>query len=301
MMRWEDAFSRPDLGLASEVHMKLATLKNGRAVIVQDARTVMLDELGFSVSVLKLIQSGPDVLEDVRAALEGTPGTPLTRSNLASPMHRPPKIVAVGLNYRDHAEESGAAIPSVPVIFSRFPSTITGPYDEVHAHANLTERLDYEVELGVVIGKMARDVSVENALEHVFGYTVVNDLSARDLQMGADTSGQWTRGKNLDTSLPMGPWIVTRDEIPDPGKLRLGCAINGQTLQDASTESMIFSVPEIVSRLSHWFTLEAGDVIITGTPAGVGFARKPPIFLRPGDVMKTWIEGIGELENRVVA
>jgi 2-keto-4-pentenoate hydratase/2-oxohepta-3-ene-1,7-dioic acid hydratase in catechol pathway len=281
--------------------MKLATLKNGRAAIVQDARAVMLDELGFSVSVLKLIQSGPDVLEDVRAALEGMNGTPLTRSNLASPMHRPPKIVAVGLNYRDHAEESGAAIPSVPVIFSRFPSTITGPYDEVHAHANLTERLDYEVELGVVIGKMARDVSVENALEHVFGYTVVNDLSARDLQMASDTSGQWTRGKNLDTSLPMGPWIVTRDEIPDPGKLRLGCAINGQTLQDASTESMIFSVPEIVSRLSHWFTLEAGDVIITGTPAGVGFARKPPIFLRPGDVMKTWIEGIGELENRVVA
>jgi 2-keto-4-pentenoate hydratase/2-oxohepta-3-ene-1,7-dioic acid hydratase in catechol pathway len=135
----------------------------------------------------------------------------------------------------------------------------------------------------------------------VFGYTVVNDVSARDLQMGSDTNGQWTRGKNLDTTLPMGPWIVTKDELPDPGHLRLGCAVNGQTLQDASTESMIFSVPEIVCRLSHWFTLEPGDVIITGTPAGVGFVRKPPIFLKPGDVMRTWIEGIGELENKVVA
>jgi 2-keto-4-pentenoate hydratase/2-oxohepta-3-ene-1,7-dioic acid hydratase in catechol pathway len=281
--------------------MKLATLKTGRAAIINDDRAVMLDDLGFQISVFKLIQSGPDVLEDVRAALEGTPGEPLERTSLASPMHRPPKIVAVGLNYRDHAEESGLGLPSVPVIFSKFPSTITGPYDDVRAHANLTQRLDYEVELGIVIGKMAREVSVENALDHVFGYTVVNDVSARDLQMGSDTNGQWTRGKNLDTSLPMGPWIVTRDELPDPGHLRLGCALNGQTLQDASTQSMIFSVPEIVCRLSNWFTLEPGDVIITGTPAGVGFVRNPPIFLKPGDVMRSWIEGIGELENKVVA
>jgi 2-keto-4-pentenoate hydratase/2-oxohepta-3-ene-1,7-dioic acid hydratase in catechol pathway len=280
--------------------MKLAMLKNGRAAIVQNGQAVMLDDLGFPMSVLKLIQSGPDVLEDVRAALEGTPGDPFERTSLASPMHRPPKIVAVGLNYRDHAEESGLGFPSVPVIFSKFPSTITGPYDEVRAHTNLTQCLDYEVELGIVIGKIARDVSVTDAFEHVFGYTVVNDVSARDLQMGSDTNGQWTRGKNLDTTLPMGPWIVTKDELPDPGRLRLGCAVNGQTLQDASTESMIFSVPEIVSRLSYWFTLEPGDVIITGTPAGVGFVRKPPIFLKPGDVMRTWIEGIGELENKVV-
>jgi 2-keto-4-pentenoate hydratase/2-oxohepta-3-ene-1,7-dioic acid hydratase in catechol pathway len=281
--------------------MKLAMLKTGRAAIVQDTQVVMLDDLGFPMSVLKLIQSGPDVLEDVRSALEGTPGDPLDRTSLASPMHRPPKIVAVGLNYRDHAEESGLGIPSVPVIFSKFPSTITGPYDDVRAHGKLTQCLDYEVELGIVIGKIARDVTVDAALDHVFGYTILNDVSARDLQMGSDTSGQWTRGKNLDTSLPMGPWIVTKDELPDPGHLRLGCAVNGQTLQDASTESMIFSVPEIISRLSSWFTLEPGDVIITGTPAGVGFVRKPPIFLKPGDVMRTWIEGIGELENKVVA
>lgn len=280
--------------------MKLATLKNGRAVVVKDDRAVVLEELGFPMSVLKLIQSGPDLLEDVQSALEGTPGGPLKHSDLAAPIHRPPKIVAVGLNYRDHAEESGLGIPSVPVIFSKFPSTVTGPHDEVRAHAKLTQRLDYEVELGIVIGKPSRDVPVSAALEHVFGYTVVNDVSARDLQMGSDTSGQWTRGKNLDTSLPMGPWIVTRDEIADAGQLRLGCSVNGQTLQDASTSSMIFSVPEIVSRLSGWFTLEPGDLIITGTPAGVGFARKPPIFLKPGDLMKTWIEGIGELENRVV-
>lgn len=280
--------------------MKLATLKNGRAAIVQEDRAVMLDELGFPVSVLKLIQSGPEVLEELSAALEGTPGVAFEKSSLAAPIHRPPKIVAVGLNYRDHAEESGLKIPSVPVIFSKFPSTVTGPHDEVRAHAHLTQSLDYEVELGIVVGKLARNVSIQDALDHVFGYMVVNDLSARDLQMGSDTSGQWTRGKNLDTSLPSGPWIVTQDEIPDPGQLRLGCAINGQTLQDASTASMIFSVPEIVSRLSHWFTLEPGDLIITGTPAGVGFVRKPPIVLKPGNVMKTWIEGIGELENRIV-
>ncbi len=280
--------------------MKLATLKNGRAAIVQDTRAVMLDDLGFPVSVLKLIQSGPDVLEELLQALEGTPGATLEQNLLAAPIHRPPKIVAVGLNYRDHAEESGLGIPSVPVIFSKFPSTVTGPHDDVRAHGNLTQRLDYEVELGIVIGKLARDVSVQDATDHIFGYTVVNDVSARDLQMGTDTSGQWTRGKNLDTSLPMGPWIVTRDEIPEPNQLRLGCSVNGQTLQDASTSMMIFNVNEIVSRLSQWFTLEPGDLVITGTPAGVGFARKPPIFLKPGDVVKSWIEGIGELENRIV-
>ena len=280
--------------------MKLATLKNGRAAIVQDTRAVMLDDLGFPMSVLKLIQSGPDVLEELSQALEGTPGGMLEKSLLAAPIHRPPKIVAVGLNYRDHAEESGLGIPSVPVVFSKFPSTVTGPHDDVRAHANLTQRLDYEVELGIVIGKAARNISLEDAIDHVFGYTIVNDVSARDLQMGSDTSGQWTRGKNLDTSLPTGPWIVTRDEIPEPNQLRLGCSVNGQTLQDASTSMMIFNVPEIVSRLSQWFCLEPGDLIITGTPAGVGFARKPPIFLKPGDVMKTWIAGIGELENRIV-
>jgi 2-keto-4-pentenoate hydratase/2-oxohepta-3-ene-1,7-dioic acid hydratase in catechol pathway len=277
--------------------MKFGTLKNGRTVAIRDGRAVDLKALGFQTSLLGLIRAGESTWQDVQDALENERGEAFNMRDLWAPILRPPKIVAIGLNYRDHAAESNMEIPTEPLVFAKFPSSIAGPFDPIHAHTDLTERLDYEVELGVVIGKLARKLSPENALGYVFGYTVVNDLSARDLQF-ADK--QWVRAKSLDSHCPVGPWIITRDEIPDPGKLRLGCDVNGVRLQDSSTEHLVFGVPELISRLSYSFTLEPGDLIITGTPAGVGFARKPPVYLKPGDVVKTWIEGIGELENTVV-
>jgi 2,4-didehydro-3-deoxy-L-rhamnonate hydrolase len=259
--------------------VKFASRKDGASVMVHNDQFVPLSSLGWSGSLLQLIQFG----QTLEINLEQSDWRPLERSDLAAPIPNPPKIICVGLNYRDHALESGMAIPTQSVIFTRFNTTLTVPFDPIPHDSSLTSQLDCEVELTVIIG-----------------YSVCNDLSARDLQLGSDTGGQWTRGKNLDGTCPIGPWIVTRDEIADPQSLKLGCLVNGQTLQASSTSEMIFGVQEIVHRLSHWFTLEAGD-IITGTPIGVGFARKPPVFLYPGDVTRAWIEGIGEIENQIVS
>lgn len=187
-------------------------------------------------------------------------------------------------------------VPKTPLVFTKFSNSITGPNDAIKIPTSLTQKVDYEVELGVVIGKNAKNVSKENALNYVFGYTVLNDVSARDLQFA---DGQWVRGKSLDTFCPLGPIIITKDEIPDPQNLNLGCEINGQLLQNDNTKSMIFSVADLISQVSHSFTLQAGDIIATGTPSGVGFSRKPPIYLKAGDMVKTWVEGIGELKNIV--
>ncbi len=277
--------------------MKFATLQDGRAVAVQDNRCAPLSTLGFAGSLLEFVQSGQP-LEALN--LKHAQWLPLEPTQLAAPIAHPPKIICIGLNYRLHAVEGGRPIPTVPVIFTRFDTTLNAPFGDVPLDTALTTQLDYEAELAVVIGKGGTHIARDAALEHVFGYSVCNDLSARDLQLGSDTGGQWTRGKNVDLTCPWGPWIVTRDEILDPQTLRLTCTVNGVTLQDSSTADMIFSVAEIVHRLSHWFTLEAGDLIITGTPEGVGFARKPPIFLHAGDVTRASIEGIGHIENRIV-
>ncbi|MDZ7690765.1 MAG: fumarylacetoacetate hydrolase family protein [Balneolaceae bacterium] len=197
----------------------------------------------------------------------------------------------------EHADESEMDIPEHPLVFTKFTSSITGPADPIEISTDLTEEVDYEVELGVVIGKRAENISKEEALSHVFGYTVINDISARDLQFA---DGQWVRGKSLDTFCPMGPVIVTADDIKDPQAIDISCSVNGDVLQEANTKDMIFSVADLVSTLSHSFTLNPGDIIASGTPQGVGFSRKPPIFLKEGDRVKTWIEGIGELNNKVV-
>jgi 2-keto-4-pentenoate hydratase/2-oxohepta-3-ene-1,7-dioic acid hydratase in catechol pathway len=281
--------------------VKFASRKDGVAVMIHNDQFVPLSSLGWSGSLLQLIQSGQTLEINLETNLGQADWRPLEPSDLAAPIPNPPKIICVGLNYRDHALESGMAIPTQPVIFTRFNTTLTGPFDPIPHDASLTLQLDYEVELAVIVGKGGKRIPRETALEHVFGYSVCNDLSARDLQLGSDTGGQWTRGKNLDGTCPIGPWIVTRDEIADPQALKLGCSVNGQTLQASSTAEMIFGVQELVHRLSHWFTLEAGDIIITGTPVGVGFARKPPVFLYPGDVTRAWIEGIGEIENQIVS
>ena len=210
----------------------------------------------------------------------------------------PGKVVAIGLNYLDHIRESGLERPTQPLIFAKFPSSVVGPDAEIRLPLNITERVDWEVELAAVIGRRARDVAPEEALAHVFGYTVANDVSARDLQFG---DGQWVRGKSLDTFCPLGPVVVTADEIPDPQALHLECRVNGEVMQDATTDLMVFGVAELISHCSRNFTLEPGDVLLTGTPWGCGEFMDPKRSLAPGDVVECEIDGIGILRNPVAA
>lgn len=214
-----------------------------------------------------------------------------------APVPRPGKLICIGLNYRDHAEESNMAIPERPVVFSKFSTAVIAPGEPVVLPA-VSAQVDYEAELAVVIGRRAKNVRPENALSYVLGYTVFNDVSARDLQFA---DGQWQRGKSCDTFAPMGPKIITADAIRDPQKLSIKLRLNGKTMQDSNTDQLIFGVAELIAFLSETITLEPGDVIATGTPPGVGFARKPPVFLQAGDVMEVEIEGLGILNTPVVA
>lgn len=208
------------------------------------------------------------------------------------------KFIAIGLNYFDHAEEVGAAIPQEPVIFMKAISCIQGPNDPVMLPEDSTKS-DWEVELGIVIGERARYVDEANALDYVAGYCVVNDVSEREYQM--DRGGTWDKGKGCDTFGPIGPWLVTRDEVPDPHELDMWLDLNGQRMQTGNTRTMIFNVSEIVSYVSRFMTLMPGDVITTGTPPGVGLGMKPPVFLKEGDVMTLGVAGLGSQRQRVVA
>ena len=219
------------------------------------------------------------------------------RSPLRAPI-RPGKIVCIGLNYRDHAREAGVEPPARPLVFAKFPSAVIGPNDPIVVDATLASRVDWEVELAVVIGKTMRDVSASDALDHVFGYTVANDISARDVQFA---DGQWVRGKSFDTFCPLGPVVVTRDELPDPQALALRTRVNGETVQDSSTAEMIFGVAELLASCSESFTLEPGDVVLTGTPWGCGEFMEPRRSLHPGDLVEAEVEGIGVLRNPVAA
>jgi 2-keto-4-pentenoate hydratase/2-oxohepta-3-ene-1,7-dioic acid hydratase in catechol pathway len=210
----------------------------------------------------------------------------------------PGKIVCVGLNYLDHIRESGAEPPAEPLIFAKFPSAVIRSGDPIPIDDELTKRVDWEVELAVVIGRTARRVDAADALDYVFGYTVANDVSARDLQFG---DGQWVRGKSLDGFCPLGPEVVTTDEIPDPQNLALRTTVNGEVMQDSSTSEMVFGVAELIAFCSRSFTLDPGDVLLTGTPWGCGEFMDPPRSLHPGDVVEVSIEGIGTLRNPVVA
>jgi acylpyruvate hydrolase len=221
---------------------------------------------------------------------------PLAEVSLLPPIHNPAKIIGIGLNYLDHCREQNIDPPPRPILFAKFPSAIIGPNEQISWNENVTSRVDYEAELGIVIGKRARAVSAESALRYVYGYTCLNDVSARDLQFG-DT--QWVRGKSLDTFCPVGPAIVTVDEIPDPNKLRIVCRVNGETLQESSTSEMIFDVSSLIAYISQGITLEPGDLIASGTPHGVGVFREPKRFLRRGDVVEVEIEKIGILVNGV--
>jgi 2-keto-4-pentenoate hydratase/2-oxohepta-3-ene-1,7-dioic acid hydratase in catechol pathway len=210
------------------------------------------------------------------------------------PIARPGKIVCVGLNYRDHAEESGMALPERPLLFAKWPSSLVGPGEPIVIPEQAKE-VDYEAELGVVIGTRASRVSAADALDHVAGYLCANEVSARDVQFA---DGQWTRGKSFDTFGPVGP-LVPRDEVPDPQALRIRCLLNGEVVQDSSTAQMVFTVAEVIAFVSDGITLEPGDLILTGTPAGVGLGRKPPVYLADGDEVTVEIERIGSLTNPV--
>lgn len=222
--------------------------------------------------------------------VSGTPrlGTPWTGIS---------KVVCVGLNYTDHAKETGSPIPKEPVLFMKATTSINGPNDDVTLPKG-SQKGDWEVELGIVIGSVTRYASVHDSLKHVAGYCLVNDVSEREYQI--ERGGQWTKGKSADTFCPIGPWMVTSDEVPDPQKLELFCEVNGQVMQKGTTANMIFPVSHIVSYISHFITLMPGDVIPTGTPAGVGLGMKPPVFLKPGDTMRLGITGLGEQRQKVV-
>ncbi|MGQ0571645.1 MAG: fumarylacetoacetate hydrolase family protein [Armatimonadota bacterium] len=223
---------------------------------------------------------------------------PLSEARLLAPIPRPRKnIFCMGRNYAEHAKESGGSVPSVPVFFTKPPTCVVGPEAPVVHHA-VTQALDYEVELAVIVGKRGRDIPVERALEHVFGYTIMNDVTARDLQRRHE---QWFKGKSLDTFAPMGPAVVHRSAIPDPQNLRLRMRVNGEVRQDASTRSMVFTVAQLLSVLSAGMTVEPGDILATGTPEGVAMGRTPPPWLQAGDVVEAEIDGIGTLRNRIVA
>jgi 2-keto-4-pentenoate hydratase/2-oxohepta-3-ene-1,7-dioic acid hydratase in catechol pathway len=275
--------------------------QDGRAEpgVYFEEQVVPLRGAGFA-SLLEVIEGGADALDRVRRWISGAASSHARDPagiTFAAPIPRPPKLICIGLNYRDHAAEAKLALPEVPTMFAKFPTSVIG-----HGHPIVLPRNsvkpDYEAEFAVVIGRRGRHIAADDWHDYVFGYTILNDVSARDFQMA---TSQWMIGKTFDTFAPIGPAIVTADEIADPHSLRISLTINGETLQDSNTGNLIFRVPQLIAYLSSVFTLEPGDIIATGTPAGVGFARKPPRWLKPGDQVKIQIEGIGELFNPVVA
>jgi len=246
--------------------------------------------------MLALLEAGPAALLAAREAIGDGPRLPLGDVRLEAPIARPPKFLAVGLNYADHVAESGVETPRHPTVFNKQSTCVTGPTDPVHV-PRVSHVVDYEGELGFVIGRRCRHVSRDDAPDVIAGYLVVNDVTVRDWQLRIPT---WTMGKSFDTHGPIGPWIVTPDELRDPHQLRLCTWVNGELRQESNTKQLIFDCFTLVEHLSTAFTLEPGDIVATGTPAGVGITMKPPQLLKAGDVVRIGIEGIGEIENPVI-
>jgi 2,4-didehydro-3-deoxy-L-rhamnonate hydrolase len=265
--------------------------------------TYSVDGNGLRVGSLEGEEIRPLAHEDMIEFIEygGSPEpaedtVPLGEARIHAPIARPQKVIGIGLNYEDHAAETGADMPEKPIVFAKYPNTVIGPGEAIRIPA-ITEQADYEAELAVIIGRAARNVAESEALDYVFGYANANDVSSRDLQFSE--GGQWTRSKSIDTFCPLGPFIATRDEIEDPQDLSIRCVLNGEVMQDGTTSKMIFSVAELVSFLSQAMTLVPGDVIVTGTPPGVGSARDPQVWLKDGDEVTIEIEGLGTLTNPV--
>lgn len=269
--------------------MKLVTFShNGRTQLGE-----LTDDTVYALSVPDTMRM-PELLRRGITPTRVSQRFPLDRVTLRAPLH-PVKIIAVGRNYAAHAAETGSELPKAPLLFAKLPSAVIGPGDTITWDTDITTEVDWEGELGVVIGRTARNVSEADALNYVFGYTVANDVTARDLQMRVDA--QWTRGKSLDTFCPLGPCIVTRDEIPNPQALAVITTVNDQKMQDGSTADMVFSVAHLIAYCSRMFTLEPGDLLLTGTPPGVGEGMDPKTYLKDGDVVSVTISGIGTLTN----
>lgn len=251
-----------------------------------------------AIAFLTLGDEAWKLARDVLAAGKAK-AVPESDATLLAPIPRPGKVFCIGLNYLDHAIETGAQPPKEPVVFNKFPTSVIGP-DEAIVLPKVSDGVDYEAELVVVVGKGGKHIPESKAMEHVAGYCCGHDVSARDWQKSR-SGGQWLLGKSFDTFGPLGPWLVSKDEIADPGKLRIQFRLSGETLQDSSTAQLIFPVPRLVAHLSQVVTLQPGDVIYTGTPPGVGMARKPPRFMKDGEVAEVEIEGLGVLRNPVVA
>jgi 2-keto-4-pentenoate hydratase/2-oxohepta-3-ene-1,7-dioic acid hydratase in catechol pathway len=261
-------------------------------------------ELAEPTSMLTLIESGDQGLARVQDILSSPANSrirKITDVKLLPPVTPRGNVIAIGRNYAKHAAETSRVwdAPSPPTIFTKAITSLTEPYADITIDPNLSEKIDWEVELAVVIGKRGANIKQADAAEYVFGYTVLNDVTARDIQN--EWGGQWFKGKSLDRTCPTGPWIVTRDEIPNPGTLDVRLRVNGELKQEGNTADMIYSVEAIIEWASKGMTLLPGTIIATGTPDGVGFARTPPEFLKPGDVMETEVEGIGLLRNRFVS
>jgi 2-keto-4-pentenoate hydratase/2-oxohepta-3-ene-1,7-dioic acid hydratase in catechol pathway len=262
------------------------------------------DISGIAANLLALIDQGTAGLTAVEQLLQRVRGgILLTEVRLLAPIPVPRRnVMCLGLNYTEHAAESYTAqgkevtLPEIPIVFTKATTSVTGPYDPIPFDAAVSDKLDWEAELAVVIGRQGKNIPEAAAMDYVFGYTVLNDVSARDLQRQGK---QFFKGKSLDGSCPMGPWIVTAEELPDPHVLRITSRVNGDAKQDSNTDKMIFNIPAIIAYLSRGMTLQPGDIIATGTPSGVGFARTPPEFLQPGDVVECEIEQIGTIRNEV--
>ncbi|SFZ84593.1 2-keto-4-pentenoate hydratase/2-oxohepta-3-ene-1,7-dioic acid hydratase (catechol pathway) [Devosia enhydra] len=283
--------------------MKLTMFTTGGAAklgVIRDDHVVEVGPLfpDAPTDLMSLILAGPSVQSQVAALAEAPQGVPLSSVTLSLLIPRPGKILCLGLNYVEHAREGGSEVPDYPAVFSRLPSSML-PANAPILKTALSDEIDFEAELLVILGSGGKNIAEDEALSHVFGYTAFNDVSVRDYQR---LTSQWTVGKNFDATGPYGPVVVTADELPAGGRdLRLCSRLNGKVMQDASTSDMVFSVARTISILSQAMTLEAGDLIATGTPSGVGASRRPQVFLRDGDVIEVEIEGIGTLSNPVVA
>lgn len=271
--------------------------RGARLGLVVDGAVIDLKEdLGEITDMRALIEQFDALRPALQSAAAGRPDYPLDAVTLHAPIARPGKILALGLNYRDHAAEAKFDLPEVQTWFSKMPTSVNDPHAPIDL-PRVSDKLDYEAELAFVIGKRVRHATREQARAAIFGYCCANDVSVRDWQL---RTSQFIVGKSFDTHCPFGPWIVTADEIPDPHSLRIGCTVNGEPGQDSNTNEMVFDVYSMVEHLSQAMTLEPGDLILTGTPAGVGAVRKPPQYLKAGDVVRVEIERIGAIENTVV-
>ncbi|MCL6429266.1 MAG: fumarylacetoacetate hydrolase family protein [Anaerolineae bacterium] len=289
--------------------MKLVTfLKGGKArlgaLLPPEHGEAVVDlnqaEPRLPADLVAFLAAGAEARSLAEEVIAAPPPEAVLRSDgvtLKAPILRPGKIICIGLNYRDHAAEAGVPVPDYPAVFAKYSNTVIGPGEPI-VLPRISQQVDYEAELGVVIGRRAKGIAEADAVGYVAGYLAFNDVSARDFQ---NKTSQWTIGKTFDSFAPMGPALVTADEIPDPHRLSIRLSIGGEVLQSSNTCNLVFGVPRLVACLSAVMSLEPGDVIATGTPGGVGFARKPPRWLRPGDVVRVEIEGVGMLENPVIA